>query len=80
MCTVGSAVAAERQKLSVTEDAHFKPQGWVSSLFVNNPDIPVVAHHAVKPVSEPIFSSQNFTDLPLHPFTVSHVLYCIAGI
>jgi hypothetical protein len=82
---VDAAVASERQKLSAAEEAakegaDIRPQGWVSSLFVNNPDIPAFAHQAVKPVAEPIFSSQNFRDLPIHPFTVSGVLSCIAKV
>jgi len=56
------------------ESAECKPQGWISSLFVNNPDIPAVAHRVVNPVSEPVFSSQKFKDLPIHPFTVSEAL------
>jgi hypothetical protein len=80
---VEPAVTSERQRQSVTEETaeegtDFKPQGWISSLFVNNPDIPVFAHHVVKPISEPVFSSQNFRDLPIHPFMVSDLLlYCI---
>lgn len=73
------AVTSERLKESVVgevdeESAECKPQGWISSLFVNNPDIPAVAHRFVNPVSEPVFSSQKFKDLSIHPFTVSEAL------
>ena len=73
------AITSKRLKESVVdevdeESAECKPQGWISSLFVNNPDIPAVAHRVVKPVSEPVFSSQEFKDLPIHPFTVSEAL------
>lgn len=75
---VEPSVASAGQERSVTEGtgeegADCKPQGWISSLFVNNPDIPVFAHHVVKPISEPVFSSQNFRDLPIHPFTISNL-------
>ncbi|PNF16318.1 hypothetical protein B7P43_G10839 [Cryptotermes secundus] len=75
---VEPAVTSERQEQSVTEETaeegpDCKPQGCISSLFVNNPDIPVFAHHVVKPVSEPVFSSQNFRDLPIHPFMISNL-------
>jgi hypothetical protein len=59
------------------ESAECKQQGWISSLFVNNPDIPAFAHRVVKPVAEPVFSSQEFKDLPIHPFTVSAAPCCI---
>jgi len=73
------AFTSKRRKDSVVDEvdeksAECKPQGWMSSLFVNNPDIPAVAHRVVKPVSEPVFSSQKFKDLPVHPFTVSEIL------
>jgi hypothetical protein len=73
---VEPVITSKKQNQSVVEETSeegidYKPQGWISSLFVNNPDIPAVAHRAVKPVSEPVFSSQNFKDLPVHPFTVS---------
>lgn len=72
------AFTSKRRKDSVVdkvdeESAECKPQGWISSLFVNNPDIPAVAHRVVNPVSEPVFSSQKFKDLPVHPFTVSNL-------
>jgi hypothetical protein len=74
------AVTSKRQKQSVIEDTaeesrDHRPEGWISSLFVNNPDIPVFAHRVVKPVSEPVFSSQNFRDLPIHPFMVGDALH-----
>jgi hypothetical protein len=56
------------------ESGECKPEGWSSSLFVNNPDIPAFAHRVVNPVSEPVFSSQKFKDLPIHPFMVSDAL------
>lgn len=56
------------------ESAECKRQGWISSLFVNNPDIPAFAHRVVNPVAEPVFSSQEFKDLPIHRFMVSAAL------
>jgi hypothetical protein len=81
---VESAIASKKQKQSVVEktaeeSVDYKPQGWISSLFVNNPDIPAFAHRVVKPVSEPVFSSQNFKDLPVHPFTVSDAGAVLCG-
>ncbi|XP_069676917.1 ATP-dependent DNA helicase DDX31 isoform X2 [Periplaneta americana] len=61
------------EDLNVNESDSEKPRGRISSLFGNNPDIPVFAHRVVKPVLEPLFSSQNFGDLPIHPFTVSNL-------
>jgi hypothetical protein len=73
------AVTSNRLKHSVADEldgerGECKPQGWSSSLFVNNPDIPAFAHRVVNPVSEPVFSSQKFKDLPIHPFMVSDAL------
>lgn len=48
------------------QQAHFK----VTSLFQNNPEIPHVAHKAVKPIKEAVFSEMNFKDLDLHPYMV----------
>ncbi|XP_063235880.1 probable ATP-dependent RNA helicase DDX31 [Bacillus rossius redtenbacheri] len=45
----------------------------ISSLFGNNPDIPHFPHRVVYPVDEPMFSSDNFADLKLHPYTVSNL-------
>lgn len=72
------AVTSKRLKQSVVdeideESGECKPEGWSSSLFVNNPDIPAFAHRVVNPVSEPVFSSQKFKDLPIHPFMVSNL-------
>jgi ATP-dependent RNA helicase DDX31/DBP7 len=53
----------------------YKPQGRISSLFFNNPEIPAFAHRVVNPVSEPVFTSQKFKDLPIHPFMVSDALF-----
>uniref|UniRef100_A0A665W3L0 ATP-dependent RNA helicase n=1 Tax=Echeneis naucrates TaxID=173247 RepID=A0A665W3L0_ECHNA len=42
-----------------------------SSLFKNNPDIPVIHRPAVSQVKEKIFSSDSFSDLDLHPHLVA---------
>ncbi|KAK7793304.1 hypothetical protein R5R35_007629 [Gryllus longicercus] len=46
-------------------------RGKFTSLFGNNPEIPAVPRRAVRPVQEPIFSDENFSDLPIHKFLVS---------
>ncbi|PSN52014.1 putative ATP-dependent RNA helicase DDX31 [Blattella germanica] len=48
-------------------------QGVISSLFGRNPEIPSFASRAVKPKSEPVFSTSDFKELTLHPFTVSNL-------
>jgi ATP-dependent RNA helicase DDX31/DBP7 len=73
---VEPVLASKRQKQSEKkkkseESVEYRPEGFISSLFFNNPDIPAFARRVVKPVSEPVFSSQNFRDLPIHRFTVS---------
>lgn len=45
-------------------------KGKVTSLFHNNPEIPDIAHRAVKPVREVVFSELCFEDLNLHPYMV----------
>nr|CAD7394283.1 unnamed protein product [Timema cristinae] len=45
--------------------------GKSTSLFANNPDIPMFAHRVIHPVREPVFSSDKFEDLDIHPYTVS---------
>nr|CAD7444470.1 unnamed protein product [Timema bartmani] len=43
--------------------------GKSTSLFANNPDIPMFAHRVIHPVKEPVFSSDKFEDLDIHPYT-----------
>nr|CAD7568969.1 unnamed protein product [Timema californicum] len=47
--------------------------GKSTSLFANNPDIPMFAHRVIHPVREPVFSSDKFEDLDIHPYTVSNL-------
>ncbi|KAJ9596853.1 hypothetical protein L9F63_012109, partial [Diploptera punctata] len=67
-----SHVSKEGQKSHINKD-EAENRGRISSLFLKNPEIPKFATRAVKPVSEPVFSSQPFKDLALHPFTVSNL-------
>ncbi|XP_051153338.1 probable ATP-dependent RNA helicase DDX31 [Leptopilina boulardi] len=50
-----------------------KPTGKISSLFGNNPDVPNIGQRYVKPVQENVFSGINFSDLDIHPFSVSNL-------
>lgn len=65
-------VTEEGQKSHTVRD-ETESQGRISSLFAKNPEIPRYTSRAVRPVCEPVFSSQLFKDLPLHPFTVSNL-------
>ncbi|KAM9394395.1 ATP-dependent DNA helicase DDX31 isoform 1-T2 [Pholidichthys leucotaenia] len=67
---------------SPQEEAHTPPQkkkkeavhgGGVktSSLFKNNPDIPLIHRPNVSPLKEKIFTSDSFSDLNLHPHLVA---------
>lgn len=48
-----------------------KSIGKISSLFGHNPEIPNIGQRLVKPINEPVFTGTTFTDLNIHPFTVS---------
>ncbi|ROT70695.1 putative ATP-dependent RNA helicase [Penaeus vannamei] len=45
--------------------------GYTSSLFYGNPDIPAIPQTDVKPVSEKVFSEESFTTLDIAPQLVS---------
>lgn len=51
----------------------FKFTGIISSLFIKNPDIPVVAKENVEATNEAVFSSRKFSDLNLH----KHLVYLL---
>nr|CAD7594109.1 unnamed protein product [Timema genevievae] len=48
---------------------YVRGMGRSTSLFANNPDIPMFAHRVIHPVREPVFSSDKFEDLDIHPYT-----------
>ncbi|XP_011256836.2 probable ATP-dependent RNA helicase CG8611 [Camponotus floridanus] len=50
-----------------------KGGGKISSLFGNNPDVPIIGQRLVKPVDEPIFTKITFADLNIHPFMISNL-------
>ncbi|XP_043469851.1 probable ATP-dependent RNA helicase CG8611 [Leptopilina heterotoma] len=50
-----------------------KPSGKISSLFGNNPEVPNIGQRYVKPVQENVFSGINFSDLDIHPYSVSNL-------
>ncbi|GLG99734.1 Probable ATP-dependent RNA helicase CG8611 [Gryllus bimaculatus] len=54
-------------------------RGKFTSLFGNNPEIPAVPRRAVRPVQEPIFSDENFSDLPIHKFLRKAAPVLLAG-
>lgn len=47
--------------------------GKISSLFGHNPQIPNIGQRFVRPISEPVFTGTTFTDLDVHPFTISNL-------
>ncbi|XP_076675298.1 ATP-dependent DNA helicase DDX31 isoform X2 [Andrena cerasifolii] len=51
----------------------YKSSGKISSLFGHNPEIPNIGQRLVKPINEPVFAGTNFTDLDVHPFTISNL-------
>ncbi|XP_027220877.2 ATP-dependent DNA helicase DDX31 [Penaeus vannamei] len=55
------------------EDNAFEDRrdGYTSSLFYGNPDIPAIPQTDVKPVSEKVFSEESFTTLDIAPQLVS---------
>lgn len=52
-----------------------KGGGKISSLFGNNPDVPIIGQRLVKPVDEPVFTKITFADLDIHPFMVSIFIF-----
>ncbi|XP_076232375.1 ATP-dependent DNA helicase DDX31 isoform X2 [Calliopsis andreniformis] len=54
------------------KQAH-KSSGKLSSLFGHNPEIPNIGQRLVKPINEPVFTATTFTDLNIHPFTISNL-------
>lgn len=50
-----------------------KQTGKSSSLFRNNPEVPNIGQRLVKPISETVFTKINFSDLGIHPFTISNL-------
>ncbi|XP_015433649.1 PREDICTED: probable ATP-dependent RNA helicase DDX31 [Dufourea novaeangliae] len=50
-----------------------KSTGKVSSLFGHNPEIPNIGQRLVKPINEQVFAGTTFTDLNVHPFTISNL-------
>ncbi|XP_071948400.1 ATP-dependent DNA helicase DDX31-like [Antedon mediterranea] len=52
---------------------HDTTQGVVSSLFKNNPEIPVIKKNNVKQHKEGLFSDSSFQNLSLHPFMISNL-------
>ncbi|XP_033099162.1 probable ATP-dependent RNA helicase DDX31 isoform X2 [Anneissia japonica] len=48
-------------------------KGVVSSLFKNNPKIPVIERNTVQQHNEGLFSDSNFKNLNLHPFMISNL-------
>jgi hypothetical protein len=59
------------KKSDETSKPGHRVSGKASSLFGNNPDIPVIGQRFVKPVDEPIFTEITFADLNIHSFMVS---------
>lgn len=57
------------------KDEHLmnKSSGKISSLFGNNPEVPNIGQRYVKPVQENVFSGINFSDLDIHPYSVSNL-------
>ena len=51
----------------------YKSSGKISSLFGHNPEIPNIGQRLVKPINEPVFAGTNFSDLNVHPFTISNL-------
>lgn len=52
-----------------------KSGGKISSLFGNNPDVPIIGQRFIKPVDEPVFTKITFADLNIHPFMVSIFIF-----
>ncbi|XP_033228325.1 probable ATP-dependent RNA helicase CG8611 [Belonocnema kinseyi] len=50
-----------------------KPTGKISSLFGNNPEVLSMGQRFVKPVQEKVFSGIKFSDLDIHPYSVSNL-------
>jgi len=59
------------KKSDETSKSVYRVNGKASSLFGNNPDIPIIGQRFVKPVDEPIFTEITFADLNIHPYMVS---------
>ena len=66
----------DKEQRGHSNEEEIDSRGKISSLFHKNPEIPKYASRAVKPVSEPVFSSQFFKDLSVHPFSVSRYYTC----
>ncbi|XP_076654681.1 ATP-dependent DNA helicase DDX31 [Halictus rubicundus] len=54
-------------------NASHRSTGKISSLFGHNPEIPNIGQRLVKPINEPVFTGTTFTDLNVHPFTISNL-------
>lgn len=52
-----------------------RKDGYTSSLFYGNPDIPNIPQTDVKPVSEKVFSEESFSTLDIAPQLVSKFLF-----
>jgi len=65
---------AKNKKSDETSNSAHRINGKSSSLFGNNPDIPIIGQRFVKPVDEPIFTKITFADLNIHPFMVSSMV------
>ncbi|RZF42739.1 hypothetical protein LSTR_LSTR007716 [Laodelphax striatellus] len=63
----------DSQKEAATSSGEGQSRGRISSLFANNPEIPVVSHKKVKPVEEDVFSKESFESLDIHKYIVSNL-------
>ncbi|EZA50827.1 probable ATP-dependent RNA helicase CG8611 [Ooceraea biroi] len=62
----------DKESNETSKSAH-KAGGKSSSLFSNNPDVPIIGQRFVKPVNEPVFTEITFADLNIHPFMISNL-------
>lgn len=64
-------IANSGKELEKTVKSAHRVGGKFSSLFSNNPGVPIIGQRFVRPVNEPIFTKITFVDLNIHPFMVS---------
>ncbi|XP_070582015.1 ATP-dependent DNA helicase DDX31-like [Ptychodera flava] len=69
----GKDVPKRKEKQSSSRKPSATKTNKTSSLFRHNPEIPQVKSDDIKQTVEPVFSSDNFSDLNLHSFMVSNL-------
>ncbi|XP_077986561.1 ATP-dependent DNA helicase DDX31-like [Glandiceps talaboti] len=71
---IGKESKSRRKYLGSSTEKHVGSKGAVSSsLFGSNPEIPEVKRSKVIQRKEPVFSSESFSDLHIHPHMVSNL-------